>query len=104
MGDAIDGMIFLSPDYEHYQNSLSGKVIEQFKKNKGLNPSVFAISLLDTVQAIDEITKNNWEISRDAFVNKLKRVNSAEFVQDGNAQYKFRLTTTKHGELVPVEE
>ena len=103
MGDAIDGMVFLSPDYEHYQNSLSGKVIEQFKKNKDLNPSVFAISLLDTVQAIDEITKNNWEISRDTFVNKLKHINSAEFVKDGNAQYKFRLTTTKHGELVPVE-
>ena len=103
MGEAIDGMIFLSPDYQNYQNSLSGEVINRFMRDKELSPSIFAVSLLDAVQSLDEITKRGWEISRDSFI-RLKQINNAEFSEDGNAQYKFRLTTTEHGKLVSVEE
>ena len=104
MGENVKDVVFLSPDYSNDTQSLSGRVINNFIQNQGIEPSIFAVSLLDTIQAIDEISSKNWDISRDTFVNKLKRINSATFVDGGNAEYDFKLSTFKDGKIVPVTE
>ena len=103
MGENVKDVVFLSPDYSNDTQSLSGRVINNFIQNQGIEPSVFAVSLLDAIQAIDEISLNKWDISRNTFVNELKQINSAKFIDGGNTEYDFKLSTFKDGKIIPIE-